>query len=70
MIPYKGSNALTTDLIGGHVKVGFNPIPVSRGALESGLIRALAGTSLEALDRVAEPAHASRNPGCPASTRR
>ncbi len=45
MIPYKGSNALTTDLIGGHVKVGFNPIPVSRGALESGLIRALAGTS-------------------------
>ena len=47
MIPYKGSNALTTDLIGGHVKVGFNPIPVSRGALESGLIRALAGTSLK-----------------------
>ena len=50
MIPYKGSNALTTDLIGGHVKVGFNPIPVSRGALEGGLIRALAGTSLEALE--------------------
>jgi tripartite-type tricarboxylate transporter receptor subunit TctC len=47
LIPYKGSNALTTDLIGGHVKVGFNPIPVSRGALESGLIRALAGTSLK-----------------------
>src|SRR5262249_2386113 len=34
------------DLIGGHVKVGFNPIPVSRGALDNGLIRALAGTSL------------------------
>jgi tripartite-type tricarboxylate transporter receptor subunit TctC len=46
-IPYKGSNALNTDLIGGHVKVGFNPIPVSRAALESGLIRALAGTSLK-----------------------
>ena len=46
-IPYKGSNALTTDLIGGHVKVGFNPIPVSRAALESGQIRALAGTSLK-----------------------
>jgi tripartite-type tricarboxylate transporter receptor subunit TctC len=44
-IPYKGSNALTTELIGGHVKVGFNPIPVSRAALESGQIRALAGTS-------------------------
>jgi tripartite-type tricarboxylate transporter receptor subunit TctC len=46
-IPYKGSNSLTTDLIGGHVKVAFNPIPVSRAALESGQIRALAGTSLK-----------------------
>jgi tripartite-type tricarboxylate transporter receptor subunit TctC len=46
-IPYKGSNPLTIDLAGGHVKVGFNPIPVSRAALESGLIRALAGTSLK-----------------------
>jgi tripartite-type tricarboxylate transporter receptor subunit TctC len=45
-IPYKGSNPLTTDLIGGHVKVAFNPIPVSRAALESGQILALAGTSL------------------------
>jgi tripartite-type tricarboxylate transporter receptor subunit TctC len=46
-IPYKGSNGLNTDLIAGHVKVGFNPIPVSRGALEGKLIRALAGTSLK-----------------------
>jgi tripartite-type tricarboxylate transporter receptor subunit TctC len=46
-IPYKGSNPLTTDLIGGHVMVGFNPIPVSRAALDSGYIRALAGTSLK-----------------------
>ncbi len=46
-IPYKGSNPLNTDLIGGHVKVGFNPIPVSRGALDGKLIRALAGTSLK-----------------------
>ena len=46
-IPYKGSQPLITDLIGGHVKVGFNPIPVSRGALEGNLIRALAGTSLK-----------------------
>jgi tripartite-type tricarboxylate transporter receptor subunit TctC len=46
-IPYKGSNPLITDLAGGHVKVGFNPIPVSRAALEGGLIRALAGTSLK-----------------------
>jgi tripartite-type tricarboxylate transporter receptor subunit TctC len=46
-IPYKGSNGLNTDLIAGHVKVGFNPIPVSRGALDGNLIRALAGTSLK-----------------------
>jgi tripartite-type tricarboxylate transporter receptor subunit TctC len=46
-IPYKGSNPLTTDLIGGHVKVGFNPIPVSRAAMEGKLIIALAGTSLK-----------------------
>jgi tripartite-type tricarboxylate transporter receptor subunit TctC len=44
-IPYKGSNPLTTDLIAGHVKVAFNPIPVSRGAIEAGRIRALAVTT-------------------------
>ena len=45
-IPYKGSNSLTTGLAGGHVKAGFNPIPVSRAALDGGLILALAATSL------------------------
>ena len=46
-IPYKGSNPLTQDLIGGFVKVGFNPIPVSRAALDGGYIRALAVTSMK-----------------------
>ena len=46
-IPYKGSQALNTDLIGGFVKVAFNPIPVSRAAIEGKLIRALAATSLK-----------------------
>jgi tripartite-type tricarboxylate transporter receptor subunit TctC len=46
-IPYKGSQPLTTDLIGGFVKVGFNPIPVSRAAIEGKLIRPLAATSLK-----------------------
>jgi tripartite-type tricarboxylate transporter receptor subunit TctC len=46
-IPYKGSNPLTTDLIAGHVKVAFNPIPVSRGAIEGGRIRALAVTTVK-----------------------
>ncbi|CAM9768172.1 unnamed protein product, partial [Phaeothamnion confervicola] len=46
-IPYKGSQPLITDLIGGHVKVGFNPIPVSFAAIEGKLIRPLAVTSLK-----------------------
>jgi len=46
-IPYKGSAPLSTDLMGGHVKVGFNPIPVSRAAMDGGLIRALAATSMK-----------------------
>jgi tripartite-type tricarboxylate transporter receptor subunit TctC len=46
-IPYKGSLPMTTDLIGGFVKVGFNPIPVSRAAIDGKLIRALAATSMK-----------------------
>ena len=68
-IPYKGSNPLITDLVGGHVKVGFNPIPVSRAALEGGLIRALAGTSLKRSTAVSGPADRRRIRRCPASTR-
>jgi tripartite-type tricarboxylate transporter receptor subunit TctC len=41
----KGSNPLITDMMGGFVKVGFNPIPVSRPALDGGYVRALAVTS-------------------------
>jgi tripartite-type tricarboxylate transporter receptor subunit TctC len=44
-IPYKGSGPLTTDMIGGHVKIGFNPIPPVRSALDGKLIRAIAATS-------------------------
>ena len=41
----KGSNPLITDMMGGFVKVGFNPIPPSRAGLDGGYIRALAVTS-------------------------
>ncbi len=44
-IPEKGSAPLINDMMGGFVKVGFNPIPVSRAALDGGYIRALAVTS-------------------------
>ena len=44
-IPEKGSAPLITDMMGGFVKVGFNPVVVSRAALDGGYIRALAVTS-------------------------
>ena len=43
----KGSGPLTTDMMGGFVKVGFNPIPPSRAALDGGYLRALAVTSAQ-----------------------
>ena len=46
-IPYKGSQPLSTDLIGGHVKVGFNPIPVVARRHRGQAIRALAATSIK-----------------------
>jgi tripartite-type tricarboxylate transporter receptor subunit TctC len=44
-IPEKGSNPLITDMMGGFVKVGFNPIPASHAALDGGFVRAIAVTS-------------------------
>jgi tripartite-type tricarboxylate transporter receptor subunit TctC len=46
-IPYKSSGAAMTDLLGGHNLVQFTPIPVARGSVESGLIRALGVTGLK-----------------------
>jgi tripartite-type tricarboxylate transporter receptor subunit TctC len=42
IIPYKGTAALTTDLLGGHVPVGFNVIAPAMGSLQSGSLRAIA----------------------------
>jgi tripartite-type tricarboxylate transporter receptor subunit TctC len=42
VIPYKGTAALTTDLLGGHVPVGFNVIAPAMGSLRSGGLRPLA----------------------------
>jgi tripartite-type tricarboxylate transporter receptor subunit TctC len=43
----KGSGPLITDMMGGFVKIGFNPIPPSRAALDGGYVRALAVTSAQ-----------------------
>jgi tripartite-type tricarboxylate transporter receptor subunit TctC len=56
IIPYKGTAALTTDLLGGHVGVGFNVIAPAMGSLKSGGLRALA---------VAGPARSSLFPDVP-----
>jgi tripartite-type tricarboxylate transporter receptor subunit TctC len=45
IITYKGTGPLTTDLLGGHVKLGFNTIPASIGYIAGGELRALAVTS-------------------------
>jgi tripartite-type tricarboxylate transporter receptor subunit TctC len=44
-IPYKGNGPALTDLIGGHVKMMFVPIPVAIGNVTSGNLRALATSS-------------------------
>jgi tripartite-type tricarboxylate transporter receptor subunit TctC len=41
IIPYKGTAALTTDLLGGHVPVGFNVIAPALGSLRGGGLRAV-----------------------------
>jgi tripartite-type tricarboxylate transporter receptor subunit TctC len=46
-IPYKGSGPAMNDLLGNHVPMMFVPIPVARGNVASGKLRALAVTSLK-----------------------
>jgi len=45
IITYKGTAPLTTDLLGGHVKLGFNTIPATIGNIEAGTLRAIAVTA-------------------------
>ena len=44
-IPYKGTGPALTDLLGGHIPIGFAPIPASHTNVSAGLLRALAVTS-------------------------
>src|SRR5262249_26279242 len=48
-IPYKSSGGAMTDLIGGHGLVQVTPLPVARGPVDSGRIRALGGTGRQRL---------------------
>jgi tripartite-type tricarboxylate transporter receptor subunit TctC len=42
IVPYKGTAALTNDLIGGHVRVGFNVLAPAIGSVQSGALRLIA----------------------------
>jgi tripartite-type tricarboxylate transporter receptor subunit TctC len=46
-IPYRGSGPIMTDLLGGHLTLGFVPVPVSHESARNGLVRILAVTSLK-----------------------
>lgn len=46
-IPYKGSNQVLTDLLGGHVAAYFDTLPSSLPQIQSGHLRALGVTSRE-----------------------
>jgi tripartite-type tricarboxylate transporter receptor subunit TctC len=42
IVPYKGTAALTNDLLGGHVPIGFNVLAPAMGNLQGGGLRAIA----------------------------
>ena len=42
VVTYKGTGPLTTDLLGGHVMIGFNTLPPAVGNIKAGAIRAIA----------------------------
>jgi tripartite-type tricarboxylate transporter receptor subunit TctC len=42
IVPYKGTAALTNDLVGGHVRVGFNVLAPALGGVQSGALRLIA----------------------------
>ena len=44
-VPYRGSGPAFNDLVGGHIPMSFTPVPVVRGNVAAGTIRALAVTS-------------------------
>lgn len=42
IVTYKGTGPLTSDLLGGHIKLAFNTLPPAIGNIKSGAIRAIA----------------------------
>ena len=44
-MPYRGAGPMLTDLLGGQVQVGFDPMPSSIGYVKAGQLRPLAVTT-------------------------
>jgi tripartite-type tricarboxylate transporter receptor subunit TctC len=68
-VPYRGAGPMLTDLLGGQVQVGFDPMPSSIGYVKAGQLRPLAVTTAtrsEALPDV--PSVGDFVPGYEAST--
>jgi tripartite-type tricarboxylate transporter receptor subunit TctC len=42
IVPYKGTAALTNDLLGGHMRVGFNVLAPAMGSVQSGALHLIA----------------------------
>jgi tripartite-type tricarboxylate transporter receptor subunit TctC len=42
VVTYKGTGPLTTDLLGGHIRLAFNTLPPAIGNIKAGTIRAIA----------------------------
>lgn len=53
-VPYKGSAQVVTDLIGGHVLVGFESLPAALPHIRAGKLRPLAVTTARRLPTLAE----------------
>jgi tripartite-type tricarboxylate transporter receptor subunit TctC len=49
IVTYKGTGPLTSDLLGGHIRIAFNTLPPAIGNIKAGAIRAIAVAAPERL---------------------
>jgi tripartite-type tricarboxylate transporter receptor subunit TctC len=68
-VPYRGAGPMLTDLLGGQVQVGFDPMPSSIGYVKAGQLRPLAVTTATRSEALPElPTVSYFVPGYEAST--
>ena len=68
-VPYRGAGPMLTDLLGGQVQVGFDPMPSSIGYVKAGQLRPLAVTTATRSEALPElPVVGDFVPGYEAST--